>query len=205
MIVYLDTSVLLRVILRQPASLAGFGEWERAYCSELLGVEGRRVLDRIRSEGALDDAGLATAHQQIARAERTFGVVRVTRAVLRRASLPMPTVTKTLDAIHLATALMLSERQRVEVVFATHDAGCACARLRLRRSLTAVPAAPTGRMLSRPPDPPTRARRSHRSGGRTTPDRLRTPSRAQRSRRRSSGAVGPCGAAPRRRARSGLR
>lgn len=122
MIVCLDTSVVLRVILRQPGTLAEFGEWERAYCSELLGVEARRVLDRIRLEGALDDAGLASAHQQIARAERTFGVVRVTRAVLRRASLPMPTVTKTLDAIHLATALILTERERADLVFATHDA-----------------------------------------------------------------------------------
>jgi predicted nucleic acid-binding protein len=121
-IVLLDTSVILRVVLRQAGTLARFGDWERAYCSELLGVEARRVLDRLRLEGALDDAGLATAHQQIGRAERTFSVVRVTRAVLRRASLPMPTVTKTLDAIHLATALLLSERQRVELVFATHDA-----------------------------------------------------------------------------------
>lgn len=122
MIVYVDTSVILRVVLRQPGKLSGFGDWKRAYCSELLGVEARRVLDRIRLEGALDDAGLAAAHQQIARAERAFGVVRVTPAVLRRAALPMPTVMKTLDAIHLATALILSERQRLDLVFATHDA-----------------------------------------------------------------------------------
>jgi predicted nucleic acid-binding protein len=120
-IVYVDTSVILRVILCQPGTLSGFGDWQRAYCSELLGVEARRVLDRIRLEGALDDAGLAAGHQQVARAERAFGVVRVTRAVLRRASLPMPTVTKTLDAIHLATAMIISERQRVDLVFATHD------------------------------------------------------------------------------------
>lgn len=122
MIVYLDTSVLLRVVLRQSGRLARFGGWERAYCSELLGVEARRVLDRIRLERALGDQALAQAHEQVARAERTFGVVRVSRAVLRRASLPLPTVAKTLDAIHLATALLLSERERVDLVFATHDA-----------------------------------------------------------------------------------
>ncbi len=122
MIVYLDTSVLLRVVLRQPGRLAKFGAWERAYCSELLGVEARRVLDRVRLEGALDDEALAQAHQQVARAERSFGLVRVSRAVLRRAALPMPTVAKTLDAIHLATAILLSERERIDLVFATHDA-----------------------------------------------------------------------------------
>lgn len=122
MIVYLDTSVILRVILRQPGTLAGFGDWERAYCSELLGLEMRRVLDRVRLEGGLDDEGLATAHEQVRRAERTFGVVRVTPAILRRASLPMPTVVETLDAIHIATALLIAERRRVELTFATHDA-----------------------------------------------------------------------------------
>jgi predicted nucleic acid-binding protein len=121
LIVYLDTSVVLRFVLQQPGTLVGFGKWERAYCSELLTVEARRVLDRIRLEGALDDARLVTAHEHVRRAERTFGVVRVSPGVLRRASLPMPTIVKTLDAIHLATALLLSERQRVELTFATHD------------------------------------------------------------------------------------
>jgi predicted nucleic acid-binding protein len=120
-IVYLDTSVLLRVVLRQPGRLARFGQWERAYCSELLVVEARRVLDRIRLEGALDDEALAQAHEQVSRAERTFGLVRMTPTIVRRASLPMPTAVKTLDAIHLATALLLSERQRIDLAFATHD------------------------------------------------------------------------------------
>lgn len=122
MIVYLDTSVVLRIVLRQPVRLAAFGDWERAFSSELMGIEARRVLDRLRLEGGLDDQGLADAHQQVARAERAFGIVRITRGILRRASLPMPTVVKTLDAIHLATALILSERRRMDLVFATHDA-----------------------------------------------------------------------------------
>ena len=42
-------------------------------------------------------------------------------AVLRRASLPMPTVVKTLDAIRLTSALMLRERLGAPVTFATHD------------------------------------------------------------------------------------
>ena len=33
----------------------------------------------------------------------------------------MPTVVKTLDAIHLASAMFLAERSSEEVVFATHD------------------------------------------------------------------------------------
>ena len=87
MIVYLDTSTVLRVLLRQPKVLGIWGRWERAYTSELLHVEARRV----------------------------------TRPVLQRAQLPMATVVKTLDAIHLASALLLRERRSVTAVFATHD------------------------------------------------------------------------------------
>jgi len=51
-IVYLDTSVALRILLRQPEPLKGWGEWEEAYASELLGLEARRTIDRLRLESA---------------------------------------------------------------------------------------------------------------------------------------------------------
>ena len=41
--------------------------------------------------------------------------------MLQRAALPMPTVVKTLDGIHLATALLLRERRNISLTFATHD------------------------------------------------------------------------------------
>jgi hypothetical protein len=33
----------------------------------------------------------------------------------------MPTVVKTLDAIHIASALAIRDRREVDLVFATHD------------------------------------------------------------------------------------
>jgi uncharacterized protein len=45
----------------------------------------------------------------------------LTRPILRRAALPMPTVVKTLDAIHLASALLFQERTGDSLTFATHD------------------------------------------------------------------------------------
>jgi len=120
-IVYLDTSTVLRVILRQGRPLAEWGTWERAYASELLGVEARRTIDRLRLEAHLDDTGVVTAQQALARVEGTLGCVRLTRAVLHRASMPMGTAVKTLDALHLATALLLTERRGFELTFATHD------------------------------------------------------------------------------------
>lgn len=120
MIVYLDTSVVLRPLLGQ-ASTLDWRDWDLAYSSEVLGLEARRAIDRLRLESALDDAAVADAHQELARIEQFLGQVPLTRAVLRRAALPMPTVVKTLDAIHLTSALMLQERRQRPLTFATHD------------------------------------------------------------------------------------
>ena len=53
--------------------------------------------------------------------ERCIGCIRLTRIVLVRASLPMPTVVGTLDAVHLASALLFREQRGESLVFATHD------------------------------------------------------------------------------------
>jgi predicted nucleic acid-binding protein len=121
MIVYLDTSTVLRIVLAQPNPLASWGEWERAYTSEILGVEARRTLDRLRLESALDDEGIVKAQEELMKIEAHLGRIPVTRPVLRRAAQPMATVVKTLDAIHIASALMLEERLGGKVLFATHD------------------------------------------------------------------------------------
>jgi predicted nucleic acid-binding protein len=120
-IVYLDTSTVLRVVLRQPVRLRGWGDWEEAYVSEILGLEARRAIDRLRLDSALDDEGVAQAHQELSLLERSLGRIPLTRPVLERASRPMATAVKTLDAIHLATALLLQERTGMALVFATHD------------------------------------------------------------------------------------
>jgi predicted nucleic acid-binding protein len=119
--VYLDTSTVLRVLLRQPKPLAIWAQWDRAYASELLHVEACRVIDRLRLEGALDDEGVADARQELGRVESAIAAVALSRPVLQRAALPMATVVKTLDAIHLASAMLLRERRGVELAFATHD------------------------------------------------------------------------------------
>ena len=121
MIVYLDASVVLRILLRQPKRLAAWGRWEAAYSSELLGIESRRMIDRLRVQAALNDHELADVHHDLTRIERAIGAIPLTRPVLHRAALPMPTTVKTLDAIHLASALLLREHRTTSLTFATHD------------------------------------------------------------------------------------
>jgi predicted nucleic acid-binding protein len=136
--VYLDTSVVLRVLLRQPKRLASWGRWDHAYGSELLGVEASRVIDRLRVEGVLEDAAVADAQEELSRIEGAIGSIPLTRPVLQRASLPMATIVKTLDAIHLASALLLRERRDAAVVFATHDPQQARAARALRFECTGL-------------------------------------------------------------------
>jgi hypothetical protein len=57
----------------------------------------------------------------LARIERAVAGIRLTRLVLGRAALPMSTPVKTLDALHLASALLWRERRDADLVFATHD------------------------------------------------------------------------------------
>lgn len=122
MIVYLDTSTVLRVLLGQRPILDDWARWEQAYTSDLAGVEARRVIDRLRLDGLLDDTGMVAALEELVRIEAGIGRIGMTRVVLRRASLPMATAVKTLDALHLASALLFQERRGVSLVFATHDA-----------------------------------------------------------------------------------
>ena len=118
---YLDSSVVLRVLLDQPRLLSEWGEWEIAYSSELLGVECRRVMDRLRLENALDDEALATAIEELARIEKNITRVRITKPIIQAASRSMPTVVKTLDAFHLVTAVAIRDRRAADLIFATHD------------------------------------------------------------------------------------
>src|SRR5437667_302406 len=54
-------------------------------------------------------------------------VVEVTAPVLARAAQPLPTELGTLDAIHLATALLWREHSGSDIVMATHDVALATA------------------------------------------------------------------------------
>ena len=53
MIAYLDTSALLRLVLREPGALEEVRAWKALVSSELLAVESLRTIDRLRLQGDL--------------------------------------------------------------------------------------------------------------------------------------------------------
>ncbi len=127
MIAYVDSSVLLRVVLRQPNSLKQWPTIERGVGSARVEVECLRTLDRLRFAEGLADGEVATRREAVFRLIETMEIVELTRPVLARAAQPLPTVLGTLDAIHLATALLWRERTGTDFVMAPHDATLATA------------------------------------------------------------------------------
>lgn len=126
MIAYIDTSALLRVILREPDALA-LGAYDGLVSSELLAVESARTIDRLRSLGDLSVQEAAERTRAITEWLEAIDLVLLRPAVLSRASEPMPVPVGTLDAIHLATALLWRDRIGALPEMATHDAALGAA------------------------------------------------------------------------------
>jgi uncharacterized protein len=126
-IAYVDASVLLRVALRQPDALPEWRRIERGVSSTLIMTESLRTLDRLRLRARLNDAEVAGRRATILRLIASLELVEMDTVVLERAAQPMPTELGTLDAIHLATALLWKELSRVDLVIATHDQALALA------------------------------------------------------------------------------
>ena len=122
MIAYLDSSVLLRVVLGQPGALKEWRAIRQGVASALVEVECLRTLDRVRLRSGVPDRAIAARREVIFRLLGAIEIVEPSRPVLSRAAQPLPTDLGTLDAIHLATALLWREGTDRDLVMATHDA-----------------------------------------------------------------------------------
>lgn len=121
MIAYVDTSVLLRVILREPDALEDLQSYDGLVSSELIAVESARTIHRLRLQGALTVDEAAARWRVVREWLEAFDLVLLRPPVLSRAGEPLPTPLGTLDAIHLATALLWRERMGPLATIATHD------------------------------------------------------------------------------------
>ena len=114
----------MRIVLKAPDPLHEWPQLEAGVCSALTRVECFRTIERLWRTGQLSDEKAAAKRIEV---ETTLGRLQklpVADNVLNLAAEPLPTHVKTLDAVHLATALLFrrspaGESQRV--VFATHD------------------------------------------------------------------------------------
>jgi predicted nucleic acid-binding protein len=121
MIAYVDSSVLLRLALGQPNSLPEWRQIDRGVSSALILTESLRTLDRLRIRAGLSDTEIARRRATILDLVNSLELVEVDSVVLERAAQPMPTELGTLDAIHLASALLWKAAVGVDPVLTTHD------------------------------------------------------------------------------------
>ncbi len=138
MIAYIDTSVVLRLMFREPKPLKESPRVKKAFASRLLAVELGRAIDRARLAGTINDDEVATLRGEADAAVASIALVGLTDSILERASDPMPTSLKTLDALHLATAVELRAETEGELLFATHDSRLANAAKAMRFKVIGV-------------------------------------------------------------------
>jgi len=129
--IYVDSSVLLAVLLGHPQAETAARIWDghpRRLTSILFEAECRTVLRRADRAGRLA-LGLPEFERDLSQALTQVSLHDLERGVLDRlASLPELGSCRTLDAVHLATAVLLRERLGT-LLFATFDRDLArCAR-----------------------------------------------------------------------------
>jgi len=111
----------VRIVLREPGALEELRTYDGLVSSELIAVESARTIDQLRIQGALTMQEAADRTTAVNDWLEAIDLVLLRPPVLNRASDPMPMPIGTLNAIHLATALIWRERIGPLSEMATHD------------------------------------------------------------------------------------
>jgi len=121
MLAYVDSSVLLRIVLHEENFLREFVTITRAVSSELIRVETLRTMDRIRIQHSLSEDQYLERIDLIHEFLTGIELIKISEAILKRAWQPFPSTLGTLDAIHLATCSLFLDNGNQDVILCTHD------------------------------------------------------------------------------------
>lgn len=117
---YVESSVLLRRVLDEPEPLRSWDRVDHPVTSELTQIECLRTLDRARLMGRMTEEAVARARWTVLEMLQGFTTIEIDDRIKTRAADPFPTLVRTLDALHLASALAVRGGD-LELAFATHD------------------------------------------------------------------------------------
>jgi predicted nucleic acid-binding protein len=104
--VYLDTSVLLAWFLEKGDHLERIPKLAVVASSRLLWIETARVLERAVSQGQLTTENFVSIKRSFSVMSEGISTLRLNDEVLKRAEGSFPLTVRTLDALHLSTALV---------------------------------------------------------------------------------------------------
>jgi len=120
--VYLDASVIVRLLLGESNPIEGWGNWKRAVSSRLLQVEVWRAVHRLRLvRMELTDSEFADLSRATGWLLAQIDFQEFSSAILRRSTEPFRSVVGALDAIHLSSALAWQSEKGEPLTFFTHD------------------------------------------------------------------------------------
>lgn len=124
MIAYLDSSVILRIVLESPDPLREWPQLEDGVSSALTRVECYRAIEKLWHDRRVGDEAATRKRLELDTLLRRVAPLPLSDDVLRVAAQPLPTPLKTLDALHLATAILFRrspDAASQHLLFATHD------------------------------------------------------------------------------------
>lgn len=118
---YIDSSVALRILFREPDPLREWSKIHISFSSRILNLECLRTFDRWKLREKAPHEETAAKNSELIQILRSISMLPLTASVLRRAEQPCPVPLASLDGIHLATALFWREKHGDDFFFATHD------------------------------------------------------------------------------------
>lgn len=121
MLAYIDSSVIIRLVLGQSDRFAGLSEVTLGITSGITRVECLRTIDRLRIGQQLKDQDVAERNKELFRVLEYFQIIPLSVPVLERAAQPFPTLIGTLDAIHLSSAVLWKQSEGKKLCLLTHD------------------------------------------------------------------------------------
>ncbi len=121
MIAYIDTSVVLRIIFGEPHRLPVPSKVQGLFANEILKIECFRTLERMRLSLNFSEKEMVEYSVNLNQALRSINLIKFDQSIGERACQAFPITIKTLDAIHLSTALLWKGKKEKEMIFLTHD------------------------------------------------------------------------------------
>lgn len=119
---YVDASAILRVLFSEAGPCVPLAAGERVVSSQLVEVEAFRAVDRERLLGQLDDGETAAKRMELTTLLAMMDLMVINHDVIGRAKSSFAVNLRALDAIHVATAEILSaEAAGDPLEFWTHD------------------------------------------------------------------------------------
>lgn len=118
---YLDSSVLISIAFQEPGHLTRIESFGSLISSRILMAECLRTLLRLQHAQYISEDEFVQKSEFFQKAFRSITLIDVSKSILDRSMQSFGIHVKTLDAIHLSSALLWRESKKEEVSFLTHD------------------------------------------------------------------------------------